>query len=58
MEFAKALQFCSAAIEGELEKALFKAGGIRDSNFGDLQKIAWAKSSRTDKGVCHAFSNY
>ncbi|XP_027091020.1 putative tRNA pseudouridine synthase [Coffea arabica] len=38
-------------IEGELEKALHKAGGIRDSNFGDLQKIAWARSSRTDKGV-------
>ncbi|KAK4404432.1 putative tRNA pseudouridine synthase [Sesamum angolense] len=39
------------AIEGELEKAIFKAGGIRDSNFGDLHKIGWARSSRTDKGV-------
>ncbi|EXB28415.1 Putative tRNA pseudouridine synthase [Morus notabilis] len=39
------------AIEKELETAIFKAGGIRDSNFGDLQKIAWARSSRTDKGV-------
>ncbi|XP_024028196.1 putative tRNA pseudouridine synthase [Morus notabilis] len=40
-----------STIEKELETAIFKAGGIRDSNFGDLQKIAWARSSRTDKGV-------
>ncbi|KAB1225704.1 putative tRNA pseudouridine synthase [Morella rubra] len=39
------------AVEGELEKAIFKAGGIRDSNYGNLNKIAWARSSRTDKGV-------
>ncbi|MFQ6624907.1 hypothetical protein Gotur_003673 [Gossypium turneri] len=39
------------AIENELETAIFKAGGIRDSNYGDLHKIAWARSSRTDKGV-------
>ncbi|XP_057953311.1 putative tRNA pseudouridine synthase [Malania oleifera] len=38
-------------VEGELEAAIFKAGGIRDSNFGDLDKIRWARSSRTDKGV-------
>ncbi|XP_042018311.1 putative tRNA pseudouridine synthase [Salvia splendens] len=38
-------------IEGELEKAIFKVGGIRESNFGDLNKIRWARSSRTDKGV-------
>ncbi|KAL3631790.1 hypothetical protein CASFOL_024774 [Castilleja foliolosa] len=40
-----------STIEGELEKAIFKAGGIRDSNYGDLHKIGWARSSRTDKGV-------
>ncbi|XP_054819035.1 putative tRNA pseudouridine synthase [Prosopis cineraria] len=40
-----------STVEKELETAIFKAGGIRDSNFGDLQKIAWARSSRTDKGV-------
>ncbi|CAK9162428.1 unnamed protein product [Ilex paraguariensis] len=40
-----------STIEAELEKAIFKAGGIRDSNFGNLNKIAWARSSRTDKGV-------
>lgn len=39
------------AIEGELETAIFKAGGILDSNYGDLQKVGWARSSRTDKGV-------
>ncbi|KFK24515.1 hypothetical protein AALP_AAs65934U000500 [Arabis alpina] len=38
-------------IEGELEVAIYKAGGIQDSNFGDLHKIGWARSSRTDKGV-------
>ncbi|XP_057548544.1 putative tRNA pseudouridine synthase [Amaranthus tricolor] len=38
-------------IEEALEIALYKAGGIRDSNFGNLNKIAWARSSRTDKGV-------
>lgn len=42
---------CDIAIEKELETAIYKAGGIRDSNFGDLNKIAWARSSRTDKGV-------
>ncbi|KAI3968355.1 hypothetical protein MKW92_052344 [Papaver armeniacum] len=42
-------------IEGELEKAIFKAGGIRESNYGDLQKIGWGRSSRTDKGV-HSLS--
>ncbi|GFZ01722.1 pseudouridine synthase family protein [Actinidia rufa] len=40
-----------STIEEELENAIFKAGGIRDSNFGDLHKIGWARSSRTDKGV-------
>ncbi|XP_059659853.1 putative tRNA pseudouridine synthase [Cornus florida] len=40
-----------STIEGELETAIFKAGGIRDSNFGNLHKIGWARSSRTDKGV-------
>lgn len=44
-----------STIEKELEIAIYKAGGIRDSNFGDLQKIAWARSSRTDKGV-HSLS--
>ncbi|KAL5558671.1 hypothetical protein UlMin_034882 [Ulmus minor] len=35
----------------EVETAIFEAGGICESNFGDLQKIAWARSSRTNKGV-------
>lgn len=41
------------AVEKELESAIFKAGGIRESNLGDLEKIGWARSSRTDKGVIH-----
>ncbi|KAK7276096.1 hypothetical protein RIF29_17229 [Crotalaria pallida] len=44
-------QHSLSTVEKELETAIFKAGGIRDSNFGDLQKIGWARSSRTDKGV-------
>ncbi|KAL0785427.1 hypothetical protein Bca101_001673 [Brassica carinata] len=40
-----------SAIEGELEVAIYKAGGILESNYGDLHKIGWARSSRTDKGV-------
>lgn len=40
-----------STIEGELESAIFKAGGIRDTNYGNLHKIGWARSSRTDKGV-------
>ena len=54
-EHTKALQCCNAAIENELETAIFKAGGIRDSNYGDLHKIDWARSSRTDKGVSFLF---
>ncbi|BBN16653.1 tRNA pseudouridine38-40 synthase [Marchantia polymorpha subsp. ruderalis] len=38
-------------IEGELEKAIFKAGGILESNYGSLEKVSWSRSSRTDKGV-------
>ncbi|KAF6174048.1 hypothetical protein GIB67_020230 [Kingdonia uniflora] len=40
-----------STIEAELETAIFKAGGIRDSNYGNLNKIGWTRSSRTDKGV-------
>ncbi|KAM0953767.1 putative tRNA pseudouridine(38-40) synthase [Dioscorea sansibarensis] len=40
-----------STIEAELESAIYKSGGILDSNHGDLHKIGWARSSRTDKGV-------
>ena len=43
--------FENVAIERELENAVFKAGGILESNFGNLHKIGWDRSSRTDKGV-------
>ncbi|XP_039780827.1 putative tRNA pseudouridine synthase [Panicum virgatum] len=39
------------AIESVLESAIFKAGGILESNYGKLQKVGWERSSRTDKGV-------
>jgi hypothetical protein len=38
-------------IEGEVEDALFRAGHIAGSNYRDLSKIGWSRSSRTDKGV-------
>ncbi len=38
-------------IEKEVERALFKIGCILDSNYGSIDKISWARSSRTDKGV-------
>ncbi|KAF4040016.1 tRNA pseudouridine synthase [Phytophthora infestans] len=38
-------------IEAELERALFEAGGIAESNYGYLQKIGWSRAARTDKGV-------
>ncbi|XP_065880404.1 putative tRNA pseudouridine synthase [Euphorbia lathyris] len=41
----------TSTIEEELENAIFKAGGIRESNYGKLHKVAWTRSSRTDKGV-------
>jgi len=38
-------------VEEVLEEALYKAGCISESNYGNLDKIAWSRSSRTDKGV-------
>jgi tRNA pseudouridine38-40 synthase len=49
------LIYICPAIEDELEQAIYKAGGIIESNFGNLSKISWARSSRTDKGV-HSLS--
>lgn len=38
-------------MERELEAALYRVGCISDSNHLHLDKINWARSSRTDKGV-------
>jgi tRNA pseudouridine38-40 synthase len=38
-------------VEEEIEKALFKARLIAKHNFGDLNKIAWNRATRTDKRV-------
>ena len=38
-------------VEQQVEKALFLAGGLQESNFGNLQKIQWTRAARTDKGV-------
>ncbi|KAF2075399.1 hypothetical protein CYY_003278 [Polysphondylium violaceum] len=53
LEYSQYHQF--PAIENDLEKALFKAGHILPSNLGDLERIRWSRSSRTDKGV-HSLS--
>jgi hypothetical protein len=44
-----------ATIEDKLEQAIFKAGGILESNLGALDKLRWSRSSRTDKSV-HSLS--
>lgn len=44
------------AIEGVLYEALFAGGFIKPSNYGELQRISWTRSSRTDKGV-HSVSS-
>lgn len=38
-------------VEKHLERALFLAGTISDSNFADLHKIQWTRTARTDRGV-------
>jgi len=42
-------------VEAVLEKCLFLAGGIIEKNFGNIQKINWSRTARTDKGV-HALA--
>lgn len=43
-------------VEDVLQKAIYASGAILSSNYGDLHKIGWTRSSRTDKGV-HALAN-
>ena len=38
-------------VEKHLEKALYLAGSIAESNFTDLHKIQWTRTARTDRGV-------
>ncbi|CAM9243178.1 unnamed protein product [Chrysoparadoxa australica] len=38
-------------VESELLEALFKAGCINSGNKGDLKRLGYSRSSRTDKGV-------
>eukprot|EP01133_Synstelium_polycarpum_P013695 gene13695-16137_t len=53
LEYTSIAQF--PALENDLEKALFKAGTILPTNLGDLTRLRWNRSSRTDKGV-HSLS--
>eukprot|EP00966_Prymnesium_polylepis_P152418 3520727-Prymnesium_polylepis.1 len=41
----------AVTVEEALEKAIHRAGGISDDNFGTLQKVSWSRAGRTDKGV-------
>ena len=43
-------------VESEMETTLNKLGFINDFNFGDLKKIGFQRTTRTDKGV-HALLN-
>ena len=43
-------------VEDVLQQAIYDAGAILPSNYGDLHKIGWTRSSRTDKGV-HSLAN-
>ena len=43
-------------VEEALEKAIYDAKFIAETNYGDLKKIGWSRGSRTDKGV-HACLN-
>lgn len=38
-------------VEKHLERALFLAGSISEHNFGDLHKVQWTRTARTDRGV-------
>jgi tRNA pseudouridine38-40 synthase len=38
-------------VEGEVETCLYKMNLISKFNFGDLNKIAWSRATRTDKRV-------
>lgn len=40
-----------STVEAVLERAVYDAGLIAESNFGDLFKVKWTRNSRTDKGV-------
>jgi tRNA pseudouridine38-40 synthase len=37
-------------VEDELDRAIYLSGGMLESNYGDLSKVKWSRSSRTDKG--------
>eukprot|EP00698_Gefionella_okellyi_P000157 TRINITY_DN1013_c0_g1_i6.p1 TRINITY_DN1013_c0_g1~~TRINITY_DN1013_c0_g1_i6.p1 ORF type:complete len:180 (-),score=31.68 TRINITY_DN1013_c0_g1_i6:54-593(-) len=41
-------------IEGELEMAIYKAGGILETNHLVFHKMGWSRSARTDRGVSAA----
>ncbi|KAG1680413.1 hypothetical protein FOA52_015504 [Chlamydomonas sp. UWO 241] len=40
-----------ATVEAVLETAIFKAGMMKEANYGSFGKVRWTRASRTDKGV-------
>ncbi|KAF3340283.1 tRNA pseudouridine synthase A [Carex littledalei] len=42
------------SIEGDLEEALFHAGGVPEADRGAPRRFDWARAARTDKGVSAA----
>lgn len=40
-----------ATVEQVLERAIFKAGMMKQENFENFAKVRWTRASRTDKGV-------
>jgi tRNA pseudouridine38-40 synthase len=55
---AKPRQACLSATSSpkRLHLPPYQAGIIAETNYGDLYKIKWSRTSRTDKGV-HALSS-
>ncbi len=45
----------ASTIEAELERALLLCGGIRESDFGHMQKIQWTRAARTGPFVHTTF---
>jgi tRNA pseudouridine38-40 synthase len=41
----------AVTIEAILERSLLFCGGIKECNYGHLQKLSWTRAARTDKGV-------
>lgn len=55
-QISDGLQRFLPTIESELELALYRAGAILPTNFGNLKRLHWSRVGRTDAGVSAACS--